>query len=71
MPPVSLTTHAPDGAVAAAKVAPAAVYAATYAGGWTISEWAAAAALLYSLLMIGDWIARRVVIPLLRRRAED
>lgn len=67
--PVSLTTHAPDGAVAAAKVAPAAAYAATYAGGWTISEWAAAAALVYSLLMIGDFIARKVRAWIDRRRA--
>lgn len=69
VPPVSLTTHAPDSAVAVAKAAPAAAYVAAHAGGWSISEWAAAAALLYSLLMIGDFIARKVRAYLDRRRA--
>lgn len=32
--------------------------------GLTISEWAALAALVYSLLLIGEWLWKKVIKPL-------
>lgn len=59
---MSLSANVGDGAMTAAKIAPAATYAGSYAAGadWTVNELAAAAALIYSLIMIGEWVVRRV-----------
>lgn len=38
------------------------------AAGLTISEWAALAGLIYSLLLIGEWLWKKVVKPMLIAR---
>lgn len=43
----------------AAKAAPPA-YLGAYVAGWTINDWAAALAAIYTGLLIADWVWKKV-----------
>ena len=48
-----------DAAMEAIKAAPPSAVLGAYVAGWTINEWAAAAALLYTCLLIAEWVWKK------------
>jgi hypothetical protein len=54
--------------VEAIKAAPSVGFMGAYAVGWTVNEYAALAALLYTCLLIAEWVWKKVRAWQLSRR---
>jgi hypothetical protein len=55
----------------AIKVAPSVGFMGAYAAGWSINEWAAAAALLYTCLLIAEWVWKKGMAWRAKRRHRE